>query len=61
MANKATNLICGNGCQNGHYKNARFSINSMFMGRLLSLKPPQTMINHNLSRTFITFFLSHSK
>lgn len=62
MANKATNLMCWNGCQNGHYKNVRFGINSVFMGCLMSLKPPQIAIHHNLSSTFITFlFLLHSK
>lgn len=30
------------------------------MGRLMSLKPPQTAINHNISSTFITYFSCHT-
>lgn len=56
MTYKATNILGQGECQNGHYKNAHFGINSVFMGRLVSLKPPQTTINHNLSNTFITYF-----
>lgn len=40
MTYKATNILGEGKCQNGHYKNVHFGINSVFMGRLMSLKPP---------------------
>lgn len=60
MIYKATNILAQGECQNGHYKNVHFGINSVFMGRLMSLKPPQTAINHNISSTFITYFSCHT-
>lgn len=60
MIYKAANILGQGECQNGHYKNVHFGIISVFMGRLVSLKPPQTAINHNVSSTFITYFSCHT-
>lgn len=40
MIYKATNILGQGECQNGHYKNVHFHIISVFMGCLMSLKPP---------------------